>query len=60
MPKYVWEMVDCETERMKVHQGWLVYRVRDNGGSSESSFQVSTSMVFVPDAEHQWELPKET
>lgn len=58
-----WERIDGTTERIKVHNGWLVHRVYDiiawrgeGGAAHETVIGASTDMVFVEDPEHQWEL----
>ena len=58
-----WERVAPDTERLKVHNGWLVHRLHkqyqsfSSGYRSRSQFQgVTGSMVFVIDQAHLWQL----
>ncbi len=53
----IWEMIHkndaltCWTMRAKVIGGWIV-KHKDSTGYQE----VSTSMIFIPDYEHRWEI----
>lgn len=54
-----WEIIrneydeSCQTDRMPVIGGWLV---RTFFAFEQPETQFSVSMVFVPDANHDWEL----
>lgn len=41
-----WESITEYTKRMKVFKGWVVKSVDENG----------SSMVFIPDANHEWRI----
>lgn len=43
-----WEELGSQTRRMKVFGGWVV-------NSYSNEFRTESS-VFVPDAEHKWEI----
>jgi len=45
-----------ETERMKIHGGWLVRTILLSKVNSifSNQHQTTTSLTFVPDAEHKW------
>ena len=63
-----WERIDETTERLQVHNGWLVHRritqlEVDKYGSgdsrdNQSSAKTTACMVFVIDQAHQWQLDK--
>ena len=52
----LWEDIDPNTKRMKVFLGWIVlhYEWLYDGGEPACE-----SMVFIPDANHKWELEKD-
>ena len=57
-----WEAVfetDGEyTKRLYVHGGWLVKTVDWFDSNEDSDSSVSTSICFVPDPTHSWEINK--
>ena len=57
-----WEWINDTTDRLRVHNGWLV-RTRLSShqkyGEYAGGKQNAISMAFVVDQVHQWELPKE-
>ena len=67
-----WERIDDTTERLRVHNGWLVHRTVElpwawgDRGKMPGKFgdrnvsQLATSMVFVVDQLHQWALSNAT
>ena len=46
----IWEKIDNDTHRLRVHEGWLV--------THDISIDF-TSMVFVPDKDNRWDLEPE-
>ena len=53
-----WEKIDWETMRLKVHGGWVLNHVTDNGKMSDTSEHqmVAESSCFISDPEHKWTL----
>ena len=52
--KFLWEALwdnrhNSATHRAKVIGGWIVHSVVGNS-------EIGTSMVFVPDPNHEWEI----
>lgn len=63
--KFEWEMIKDSnektmgefTKRAKVFGGWLVKCVSWVYETGQSDYQQhSESLVFIPDAEHKWEI----
>ena len=61
----MWEKIDDTTERLKVHNGWLVHRrvtekelmhEGDYRNKEVRQFRTTASMVFVVDQLHQWKI----
>ena len=56
--KLEWEGIDSTHERAKVIGGWLLKSYQDVSylqfGERKTGFDARESMVFIPDAEHQW------
>ena len=51
-----WEYIDMHTERAKVCEGWLVRYTDMPPKYHEEEIGYRTTMVFVPDAKHEWEI----
>lgn len=52
--KFEWEKLDNDTRRVKVIGGWIVQTKIFEEGSR--GVMISESSVFIPDAEHKWEI----
>lgn len=51
--KFKWERLVDGTVRAKVIGGWVLCT---SGFCSEAADEVSSSMVFIPDPNHDWEI----
>lgn len=51
-----WEKIDKNISRTAIQGGWLVRDVIELGGAA-SAF--TSSITFVPDSRHQWDIGKE-
>ena len=51
--EFKWERVSSDTLRAKVIGGWVV---TSEGYSTETGDVISSSMVFVPDPDHEWKF----
>lgn len=48
----VWETIDNETSRMRVHNGWVIKTaIKDQAG-----FVELLNTIFIPDVTHDWDL----
>jgi len=56
--EWKWEQLDENTFRAKVRSGWLVIHKSSSmiGGGKITTYNLSESMQFVPDNDHQWEI----
>jgi len=61
----MWEKIDETTERLKVHNGWLVHRritkteiatPQTYSRHETHEYRTTACMVFVVDQTHQWKL----
>ena len=53
--EFKWEDISGLTSRAKVFGGWIVHK-----GSLDRVLKTqSESMVFVPDAKHEWKINQE-
>lgn len=51
---FKWEQISSESHRAQVIGGWIVSLACYSGASNP----VAVSMVFIPDAFHEWKIQK--
>lgn len=54
--EFVWEILDDNTKRAKVIGGWIVHTVNSSKDINGKIKNVSGTMVFVPDDNHEWHI----
>lgn len=53
---FEWEIITRHEDRAKVFGGWIVRTVWTRDNDDGDSVSVSSSLVFIPDTNHEWSI----
>jgi hypothetical protein len=54
--EWKWEVLDEHTSRCKVIGGWIVVCLVQGKDHTGKTKQISSSMTFIPDRDHEWTI----